>query len=152
MLDITFRWHFEIVFLLSPENRVCHFMQIVRQFAWNVRPCFLGKNKNNIINLSSAEFASRAVKIKPLDCTSPGIPSPAAGTQPQRGRIVIYFKIHINMIYLSAVCQLETHKLSSQFEMRCPRENIITVFDIIIALCTYIFNYCKKHVAKIPAL
>ena len=35
-----------------------------RQFAWNVKTCFLGKNKKNIISLSSAELAQRVVKVK----------------------------------------------------------------------------------------
>ena len=33
-----------------------------RQFAWNVKACFLGKIKN--IELSSAEFAQRVVEVK----------------------------------------------------------------------------------------
>ena len=33
-----------------------------RQFAWNVKACFLGKIKKTIINLASAEFAHRVVK------------------------------------------------------------------------------------------
>ena len=32
-----------IFFLFFPENRIRHFIQIVRQFAWNVISCFLGK-------------------------------------------------------------------------------------------------------------
>ena len=28
-----------------------------RQFAWNVKICFLGKNKKNIISVASAELA-----------------------------------------------------------------------------------------------
>ena len=41
-------------------------MQIVfrGQFAWNVKAYFLGKNKENIIIASSAEFARRMVKVK----------------------------------------------------------------------------------------
>ena len=30
----------------------------------NVKSCFLGKIRKNIINLSSAEFANKAVKVK----------------------------------------------------------------------------------------
>ena len=55
--DIFQKTGFEISCKLSPEWR---------QFAWNVRTCFLGKIEN-IINLLSAELAqrSRVVKAKP---------------------------------------------------------------------------------------
>ena len=35
-----------------------------RQFAWNVKSCFLQKNKRNITNLSSIELAQRVIKVK----------------------------------------------------------------------------------------
>ena len=39
-----------------------------RQFAWNVKSCFLGgKNKKNITNLSSAWLAQREVKVKDIE-------------------------------------------------------------------------------------
>ena len=45
-------------------------MQIVsRQFAWNVKSCFLGKITKNIINLSSAENAQRVVKVNSFYCS-----------------------------------------------------------------------------------
>ena len=44
------RQHFEIFFLFFPENRLC---------------LFSGKNKKNTINLLSAEFIQRVVKVKP---------------------------------------------------------------------------------------
>ena len=38
------RQHIKIFFLFFPENRFWHFMlQNLRQFAWNVKSCFLGK-------------------------------------------------------------------------------------------------------------
>ena len=37
-----------------------------RQFAWNVKSCFLGKIWKNIINLSSAKNAQRVIKVKVL--------------------------------------------------------------------------------------
>ena len=39
-----------------------------RQFAWNVKTCFLKKKKRKHINLSSAELAKRVVKIKKDSC------------------------------------------------------------------------------------
>ena len=41
-----------------------HEMSNPRQFAWNVKSLFLGKNKKNVTNLSSAELAQRVVKVK----------------------------------------------------------------------------------------
>ena len=36
-----------------------------RQFAWNLKAYFSGKkNKKNVINLSSAEFVQRLIKVK----------------------------------------------------------------------------------------
>ena len=36
----------------------------IRQVAWDVKAFFSGKNKNNIINVSSAELAQRVVRVK----------------------------------------------------------------------------------------
>ena len=71
-----------IFFLFFSENRIWYFMQIVflglwrqvwnvrsffffgRQFAWNVNSYFLhGKNKKNITNLSSVEFAHSMLSV-----------------------------------------------------------------------------------------
>ena len=52
------------VFLLFPENRFWYFVQIVsiwRQFARNIKACFLGKNIKKIS--SPAEIAQRVVKV-----------------------------------------------------------------------------------------
>ena len=35
-----------------------------RKFAWTIIPHFLGKNKKNIMNLLSADFANKVVKIE----------------------------------------------------------------------------------------
>ena len=52
-------------FLVFPENKFWHFIQIVRN-GENLHemsnPALWEKNKKNIINLSSAEFVQRAVK------------------------------------------------------------------------------------------
>ena len=37
-----------IFIIFFPENRIWHFMQM-ETFAWNVKFCFLGKSKNNIL-------------------------------------------------------------------------------------------------------
>ena len=69
MLGKSFsRRHIEIVFLYFQENRIWHFMQIVswRQFAWNVKACFL-KERKSAMNLSSAEFVHRVVNVKQTD-------------------------------------------------------------------------------------
>ena len=58
------RWHTEIVFLFSSENRLWHVMQIVswgKQFAWNVR-LVSGKNKKNILKCCSAEIFTQHAK------------------------------------------------------------------------------------------
>ena len=68
MLSKNFsRQHFEIFFLFFTENRFWHFM-------WNVsngdslkikcQILFSKKNKKNIINLSSAEFANRVLRVE----------------------------------------------------------------------------------------
>ena len=56
--------HIGIFFLFSPENRFgisCKFSPM-EQFAWNIKSCFLGEIRKNVINLSSAE---RVVKLLP---------------------------------------------------------------------------------------
>ena len=57
--------HFGIFLLFFPENRLCHFMQIV-SLGDNLyempKPSFLGKKKS--VSLSSAEFARRLVKVE----------------------------------------------------------------------------------------
>ena len=72
------RQHFEIFFLLFPENWLWHFMQIAfskddlhemskhikQTICMKCQSLFSGKNKKNIINLLSAEFAQRVVKVK----------------------------------------------------------------------------------------
>ena len=50
------RQYIEIIFLFFPENR--------RQFAWNVKSCFLGKIRKISPILLSAELAQRVGKIK----------------------------------------------------------------------------------------
>ena len=50
------RRYFEIFFLIFPKETICMKCQIL----------FSGKNKKNIINLSSAENAQRVVKVNPL--------------------------------------------------------------------------------------
>ena len=61
------RRHFEIFFLIFfPENRFWHFMQIV-SIGDNLHEMsnpVMGKNKKNITDLSSAEYAERVVRIK----------------------------------------------------------------------------------------
>ena len=74
------------IFLIFPRKQDLTFQAnclLRRQFAWNVKSCFLGKirktketiclkcqilfsgkNKKNIINLSSAENAQKVVKVK----------------------------------------------------------------------------------------
>ena len=44
---------FDISWKLSPR----------RQFAWNIKSCFMGKIRKSIITLSSAEWAQRVVKV-----------------------------------------------------------------------------------------
>ena len=48
------------------ENGIWHFMQIVSSetICMKCQILFTGKNKKNIINLSSAEYAQRVVKVK----------------------------------------------------------------------------------------
>ena len=61
------RRHFEIFFLIFPrkQNLTFHANCLQwRQFAWNVKFCYLGKIRKNIISLSSAELAKRVVKVK----------------------------------------------------------------------------------------
>ena len=43
-----------------------------KQFAWNFKSCFLGKNKKNIINLPSAEFAREWLRLTSC-CSCPWI-------------------------------------------------------------------------------
>ena len=59
LVTVFSRRHTEIFFLFFPENNksletICMKCQIL----------FSGKNKKNIVNLSSAEIAQRAVKVK----------------------------------------------------------------------------------------
>ena len=66
--------HFEIFFFffffLFPGNRIWHFMQIVSS---GIQILFSSKNKQkNIINMSSAEFAKRVVKINLSVCYKTG--------------------------------------------------------------------------------
>ena len=50
-------------------------MQIVFiGIAWSIKSCFLGKNKKNIIDLSSAELAQRVVKVKEAVIGQAGFP------------------------------------------------------------------------------
>ena len=44
----------------NPEDISCK----LSQFAWNVKSCFLWKNKKNNVNLSSAEYACRVINVK----------------------------------------------------------------------------------------
>ena len=65
------RLHFEIFFLFFPENRIRHFMHTVTIFVLFSHktgfefPC---KNKKHI-NLSSAKFAQRVVKLDSFTAT-----------------------------------------------------------------------------------
>ena len=54
------RRHIEIFFLFFTENRISQ----LRQYACNVKSCFLGKSKKSIISLSSAELTKRVVTVK----------------------------------------------------------------------------------------
>ena len=63
ILTFTILWAFSaddklmILFLFFPENRIWHFMQIVRrQFAWNVKSCFLGKIRKIFQNVCCWKF------------------------------------------------------------------------------------------------
>ena len=51
-------------FLFSPENRIWYFMQIVltETICMKCQNLFSGKNKKNIINLSSAEKFIQSAK------------------------------------------------------------------------------------------
>ena len=63
------RQYIEIFFLFFPEKFLIFHANCLqwRQFAWNVKSCFLfSGNKKNIMNLSSAELAERVVKVKAL--------------------------------------------------------------------------------------
>ena len=63
MGNIFSRRHFEIFFLFFSENRLWHFMQIVQEtICMKCQSLFSGKNKKNIIRLSSAEIAQRVFK------------------------------------------------------------------------------------------
>ena len=82
MLGKNFSWQHMtnwLCFCLSPQNRFWHFMQIVsigdnlhemskpvllETIYVNCQILFSGENMNNIISLSSAEFAQRVIKIK----------------------------------------------------------------------------------------
>ena len=57
------------IFLIFPrkQNFTFHADCQIICMKWNVKPCFLGKKKENITNLSSAELAKRVVKVK-LKC------------------------------------------------------------------------------------
>ena len=62
-LSILSRWILKH-FLIFPDNRLWHFMQIVsfwKQFAWNVKAYLLGQQ--NIVNVSSGEFAQIVVMV-----------------------------------------------------------------------------------------
>ena len=61
ILDKIFSRHFEIYFLFFIENRFRYFMQIVDTKCLIL---FSGKNKKNIFNLSSTEFAHKMVNVK----------------------------------------------------------------------------------------
>ena len=54
------------IFLILPENMICHFMWIVRQFAWNVKPFFFWKKQEkkieNYFNTSFAEKFTQTAK------------------------------------------------------------------------------------------
>ena len=76
MLSENFSWHIEIFFLIFPRKQAfifhtnCLFRRL--ETAWNVRVCFTGKNKQNIISLSSAAFAQRVGMVKGNEYTSKG--------------------------------------------------------------------------------
>ena len=61
------RWHFSILkyfsYFFQKIDWYMYFMQIIslgrRQFAWNVKVLFSGKNKKNITYMSSSELAQR---------------------------------------------------------------------------------------------
>ena len=59
-------------FLLFPENRIWHFMQIVsffwRHFTWNIKSCFAGNNKKNIWKCLQI-FSPRALSVN-ITCTN----------------------------------------------------------------------------------
>ena len=65
--EIFSRWHIEIFFFFfsPPTKQVLTFHANCqrRQFAWNVKSCFLGKN---IINLSSSVQAQKVIKVKEI--------------------------------------------------------------------------------------
>ena len=61
------RQHTEIFFLFFPNKQDLTFHANClqwSQFAWNIKSCFLGKIRKNIISLWSAELAKRVVKVK----------------------------------------------------------------------------------------
>ena len=61
------RQHTELFFLFFPGNKIRHFMQTVSNVSKKCQILFSGKNKKNIINLLSAEFAQRVLKVNSLD-------------------------------------------------------------------------------------
>ena len=66
-LGKIYRWRTEIFLLLFPENRFWHFKHIVSEtICMKCQILFSGKNKKKFINLSSAEFAYRVVKVNTL--------------------------------------------------------------------------------------
>ena len=71
--EIFSRRYFGTVFRFLPENRICHFMQIISitdnlhempNAFFSFILIFFGKNKKHIINVSSSELAKRVVKVK----------------------------------------------------------------------------------------
>ena len=56
-------------YFFFPENRFCHFMQIVSNGdnLHEISNPVSGENKENIINLLSAELDQKVVKIKQAD-------------------------------------------------------------------------------------
>ena len=64
--NIFNRQQIDDIFLIFPWKQVCHFLQIVsiEDNLHEMSYLFCGKNKGNIINLSSAKLAQRMVKIK----------------------------------------------------------------------------------------
>ena len=59
------------IFLIFPRKQEM-IMQIASN-AWNIKSCFLEKNKINTINMSSAGFAQWVVKVKLLFMENSGL-------------------------------------------------------------------------------
>ena len=60
------RRQFEIAFLFFPKYRLLLFMQIVETIDMNCQILFFGENKKSV-NLLSAEFQLRVVKVKDIN-------------------------------------------------------------------------------------